>query len=367
MSTRVDNNKMIQYIRETEHYALQILDKREELCKDFVEMFTSKKRSHVILTASGTSYNSCLSSKHFFEKVLKMPVMLYTAYDFAFFKTVYDENDFVITVTQEGESTNTIDAIKVANEHGMDNVVVTEDVNNTCTQLAKGKVTLDCEREYFGPKTKGYTCSVLTLYMMALEAAHAIKSISYDEYNKYVEACRKTIKNVPSVIDEAEKYITDNLQELIECDHAFVVGYGPHVGTALEGALKCLETVRDFYFSFETEEFLHGPLASVKPNVYTFIIAAKTHGYQRSVDLYDSIYSQNSHCYLIGSYDGENSDHVIAKNFVDDEDMAVFEYIVPLQLLAYYTFTGKGRDLNYRNYPRTSAVIPTKAKALERK
>lgn len=367
MSTKVDNHKMIEYIRETEKYALQILNKREELCDDFVKMFTRKKHDHVILVASGTSYNTCLTSKHFFEKVLKRPVMIYTAYDFAFFKTVYGENDFVITVTQEGESTNTIDAIHAANKHCMDNVVVTEDVDNTCTQLAKGKVTIDCDREYFGPKTKGYTCTVLTLYMMAIEAGRATNSISEDEYNRYVEVCEKTIKNIPSVTDKAEAYIKKNLQELIECDHAFVVGYGPHVGTALEGALKCLETVRDFYFSFETEEFLHGPLASVKPHVFTFIIAANTHGYQRSIDLYDSIYSQNNHAYLIGSYQGENTNHVIASDFIDDEDMAVFEYIIPLQLLAYYTFSGKGRDLNYRNYPRTSTKIPTKAKALERK
>lgn len=365
--TKVNNDKMLEYIQEEQKYALHILNNANEICKDFSSNFAEKNYRRILLVASGTSSNSCLTAKHFMEFVLKIPVQLFSSYDYAHYNKLFYSDDLVITVTQEGESTNTIDAINVANNHNIDNYVVTENVYNTCSQLARGKVVIDCDREYFGPKTKGYTCTVLTLYMMALEAGYCKHIISEEDYNDLRDRCNKSISNINNIIEKSENWFNANKDELIECEKAYVVGYGPHVGTALEGALKCLETVREFYFSFETEEFLHGPLASVKPDVYTFIIAPDGNDYERSIALFNSMSKQNKHVFALGHQDNCTSSHVLDASFTDDEYMSVFEYIVPLQLLAYRTFKGKGIDLNVRNYPRTSADVPTKAKALERK
>ena len=365
--TMVDNNKMIEYIHEEQEAALNVFNNAKRNCELFAEQFAAKNYQRILLVASGTSNNSCLTAKHFFEDVTKTPVSVVTSYDYAHYNSIFRDSDLVIAVSQEGESTNTIDAIKKANENNVDNFIVTEDVNNTCTQIAKGKVVIDCGREYFGPKTKGYTCTVLTLYMMALEAANKSGKISAAEYDGYRERCCKSISNINAIIEASEEWIEKNKKELVDCEKAYVVGYGPHVGTALEGALKCLETVRSFYFSFETEEFLHGPLASVKPDVYTFIIAPEGRDYDRSSVLYNAMKEQNSHTFCIGRQSGDQSAHVLDAPFSDDEYMNVFEYIVPLQLLAYRTYSGKGIDLNTRNYPRIGDKVPTKAKALERK
>lgn len=351
---------MRMYIGETQKYALGILENSKLIAEPFVKQYVTKKYERLLLVASGTSYNTVLTAKHFMEDVLKLPVYLSTSYDYAHYNTMFKDTDLVVTVTQEGESTNTVDAIKKANENGIDNITVTENVNNTCTRLATGKVTIECDREYFGPKTKGYTCTVLTLYMMALEAAKETSTITDEEYQNYRLICYKTLNNLSNIISESEKWITDNYDELIACEKAYVIGYGPHVGTAMEGALKCLETVRYFYFSFETEEFLHGPLSSVKDDVYTFIISPKGRDYERSNILYSSMSSQNKHTFAIGNIDGNNDKHVLQGSFINDVYMSVFEYIIPLQLLAYHTFTGKGIDLNVRKYPRVGDVIKTK-------
>ncbi len=357
----VDNDKMLDYIHEEQKYALHIYDNAEKICEEFANNYAVKSYGRILLVASGTSNNACLTARHFMEYVLNKPVQLFSSYDYAHHNTLFRSDDLVITVTQEGESTNTIDAINVANEHHIDNYVVTENVDNTCTKLAGGKVTIECDREFFGPKTKGYTCTVLTLYMMALEAAHKAESITHSEYEELRARCNKSLSNIDTIIEESEKWFEENKEELIACERAYVVGYGAHVGTALEGALKSLETVRYFYFSFETEEFLHGPLASVKPDVYTFIIAPKGKDYARSHAIYTAMAEQNSHVFAIGKQDGDESKHVLNGTFTDDEYMSVFEYIVPLQLLAYRTFKGKGIDLNVRNYPRISAAVPTKS------
>lgn len=363
----VNNDAMRDYIGETKKYGLEIIDNSSEICQTFSEKYNAEKYERIVLVASGTSYNACLTARHFIEKILKKPVYLSTSYDYAHYANIFIETDLMIAVSQEGESTNTIDALVKAREKGIDNFIVTEYLDNTCTRLADNKVTIACDREFFGPKTKGYNCTVLTLYMMALEAGASCGAITKAEYERYKEICRKTFENLDIIIDESEKFIKDNYEELVACERAFVVGCGPHVGTALEGALKCLETVRYFYFSFETEEFMHGPLASVKPDVYTFIVAPHDQGYERSHLIYQAMAEQNDHVFAIGNQGSLNSNHVLDASFIDDEYMSVFEYIVPLQLLAYYTFKGKGIDLNIRNYPRISKAVPTKAKELDRK
>lgn len=301
------------------------------------------------------------------EKTLGIPCVLVNSYNFAHYESVfYPETDLMVAVTQEGESTNTIDAIERANSMGMDNFVVTEYLDNTCTQIAKGKVTIDCDREFMGPKTKGYTCTVLTLYIMALEAAKAAGKLSEEEYSSIKARMHKTVDNLDNVIAASEKWFEENKADLLPCEKCYVIGYGPNWGTAVEGALKSLETVRYAFFSFEMEEFLHGPLASIKPDVYTIIVAPPSYGYERANGLFKVMFEQHPHVYSIGTQKGFNSSHILEAPFINDEDFSTLEYCVPLQLFAYLLYTAKGIDLNVRNYPRTNGALPTKAKPLQR-
>lgn len=361
----VNNDAMLDYIHETKSAALHVFEDRARITARFVEAVQARSVDRVLLVASGTSYNSCMAVRHFFERMLEIPVALSTSYDYAHFNTLFREGDFAIAVTQEGESTNTVDAIKRMAERGVPNCVVTEVKDNTCTREADFRVDLDCGFEDFGPKTKGYVCSVLTLLVCALEWAHASGRLSDEGYEAECERIRATLDHLDAVVAAAERFIERNHDELVACERAYVIGNGEHVATALEGSLKCLETVRQFYFSFEGEEFLHGPIASVRPSVYTFIIAPEGEVGERLRVLYRSMREQNEHVFLVGSLDEDNP-HVCDCGFLSYPDVDALEYVVPFQLLAYRTFTGKGMDLNVREYPRTGKAVPTKTEAFRK-
>ncbi|MBW8352003.1 SIS domain-containing protein [Bacillus sp. IITD106] len=352
---------MLDYIHETKPAVIGIIQNSGSLCGEFAKQVANKGYKRIILAASGTSYNACVTAKYFMEKMFSLPVTPMTAYSFAHYENVLSKDDLIVAVTQEGESTNTIDCLKKANELGLDNYVVTEYLDNTCTQIAKGKVTIDCGREFVGPKTKGYTATVLTLYMMALESAQHLGTISQEEYVDYKERAAATINNLDVIVEQTKEWFEANKEDLINCERCYMLGYGANVGTAIEGALKSLETVRDTFFGFEVEEFLHGPLASVKPDVYTILIAPKGFGYDRATELYKILHSQNEHSYAIGAQESVDSKHVLAGDFINDPDFSTLEYCVPLQLFAYLLYTAKGIDLEVRNYPRTRDALPTKA------
>ncbi len=361
----VNNDAMLDYIHETKSAALHIFEDRARITARFVGTVQGRCVDRLLLVASGTSYNSCMAVRHYFERILGIPVELSTSYDYAHFNTLFREGDFAIAVTQEGESTNTVDAIRRMAEKGVPNCVVTEVKDNTCTREADFRVDLDCGFEDFGPKTKGYVCSVLTLLVCALEWAHASGKLSDEGYQQECDKIAETIGHLDSAVAAADEFIGRNREELVACERAYVIGNGEHVATALEGSLKCLETVRQFYFSFEGEEFLHGPIASVRQDVYTFIIAPDGEPGERLRALYQSMKTQNEHVFLVGSLD-ENDPHVCDCGFLSHPDIDALEYIVPFQLLAYRTFTGKGMDLNVREYPRTGKAVPTKTEAFRK-
>lgn len=358
------SGKMLYYINETKQYALSIFNDAENICREFAEAYANNNYGRIVMVASGTSNNSCVTAKHFLQRVLKKPVDIYSSYDYATYNTLFMDNDLVIAVTQEGESTNTIKAINKANEQGLDTWVVTEYLNNSCTRAAKHKVTIACDREFFGAKTKGYVCTVLTLYMMALEAGKRSGSITEEEYACFRKSCEKTLNNIDKIIAEAEEFIAANHEDLIGCEKAYVLGSGPNIGVAIEGALKSYETVRYPYDGMELEEFLHGPMMAMRPASYCFMIISKNKDYERTCAIFRSLANGNDHVYAIGEVEGFDGPKVFKGSFVDEPYMNVFEFIIPLQLVAYRTFTGKGLDVSDHDFPDMDMSV-TKAKPVE--
>lgn len=358
---------MLDYIHETRQYAARVLDNSAKNCERFAAQYAARKYKRILIAASGTSCNACITARPFMEKVLGVPVTVFTAYDFAHYdKVIHRDEDLLITLTQEGESTNTLDCIRKADQLSLDNWIVTEDRDSTGTNMAGGRVIIDCGREYVGPKTKGYTCSVLTLYVMALEAGKAAGSITDAQYADYMARARRTVDNIDNVIERSKAWFEHNKEQLVPCERCYMISYGANVGTVLEGALKSLETVRYTFFSFELEEFLHGPIASVKKDVYLLLVSPRGEGYQRANTLYKFLDQHHPNTFGVGAQDGVDSPKVLDGGFMDDEDFSPLEYGIPLQLFAYLLYTAKGIDLEVREYPRPGDALSTKAQKLER-
>lgn len=354
---------MIDYIDETEDTLKKMIANREQLYNNFAQTFAdnTNKYHNIYLVGSGTSFNSCITAQPFMEKILKKHIIPVNSYNFAHYEQLATSADLVIAITQEGESTNTIAALNRANRLNCDNFVITEDRDNSCSQVAQNKIVLACGFEHVGPKTKGYSASILTFYLIALEAAKRAGQLTAKEYDAYIKRLEKTVNNLNEIIKESKNWFEENSADLKNCHHAYILGYGNNKGTIMEGALKSLETVRDYFQPFEVEEFLHGPIASMHEETYTIIVAPVNYGYERANKLFKALNEQTDHAYSIGSQEGISSNHVLKGSFLNDADFCPLEYCIPLQLFAYLLYTGQGKDLNVRNYPDTKDVLITKA------
>lgn len=352
---------MLQYVHETHSALTRVLTESAQSSAAFAGQFAAKPRRRVVLVGSGTSFNACVTAKFFVERMLGHPVETITAYAFANFDASANADDIVVAVTQEGESTNTIAALNRANDLGIDTAVVTEEKDNTCSRIADVVIPLVCGPEDLGPKTKGYTATVLTIMLAAIEAAKHMGRIDEAAYNNYISRIAATVDNIPHVIEQSIQWFETNRKAFIEMQQCYMLGYGANAGTVEEGALKSLETVRLTYLSFEIEEFLHGPVASLRPEVHTIVLASEGEpGFERAQLLYGALDDQTPHAYFIGG-SAPTSGSVLGGCFIDDPDFSPLEYCIPLQLLAYFTYTAKGMDLEVRNYPKTKEVLATKA------
>ncbi|GBD63114.1 SIS domain-containing protein [Tetragenococcus halophilus] len=324
------------------------------------------KPKRLIFVASGTSYNAALAVRYFMEKVTHLPVSVVPAYNFTNYESIHESTDLIFAISQEGESTNTIDAITKAQEYHIPVVSVTENLynkkRNTIAQMGNYVLDILCGKEEVGPKTKGYVATVLTLQMAALEISRKTAQLSEVEYERLKKEARDTVENLPQVIDASIEWFHANERDLAKAESSIVVGYGANFATAIEGGLKALETVRYPFLSFEVEEFLHGPLAMVRSNVYSFFISPESRGYERINPLYTTMQVQNKHCYSIGSQKGAIDDKRIlsSEHFMNYEGFTVLEYIVPMQVLAYFMYKAKDQELYIREYPKTKDVLKTK-------
>ncbi|MBQ1827200.1 MAG: SIS domain-containing protein [Erysipelotrichaceae bacterium] len=345
--SNLPEDAMLSYIRETPSVLQKILDERKEYSREFVEQFVREKYKRVILIGSGTSYHGGLSVRSLMEKVLKVTVDANYPLLFMNFTSVFDQKTLAIGISQSGESKSTLQGLEYARKHGCDTVSLSEKGSDS---IIAGYADLNLRFnsgsiELSGPKTKGYQATMLDLIILSLESALAMGTISEDCYNGYIERIQKTIDNLSAIIENSVKWYYANRDELMESKRIIVVGYGNNYGNVLEGRLKTEEAVRFGIEGYEMEEFMHGIYHSIDESVQIVYLAQQSEAFKsRAVRLRDFMHEWTPHEYLIGNFPDGNVQNL--SGFVDDEAFCIFEYIIPLQILAFHLSRDKGINCN---------------------
>ena len=342
----IPEDAMLNYIKETPSVLQHIVDGRKEYCKEFVERFVKNGYRKVILIGSGTSYHGCLSVRALMERILKVTVDANYPLLFMNFTSVFDQKTLVIGISQSGESKSTLQGLEYAKQHGCDTVSLSEKgPEAVIAGYADLNLKFNCgDTELAGPKTKGYQATMLDLIILALETGRAMKTITEDYYNECFARIQKTIDNLPNVISNSIDWYYANKDELMQAKRIIIVGYANNYGDVLEGRLKTEEAVRFGIEGYEMEEFMHGIYHSIDESVQIVYLAQESHFKSRAVRLRDFMHDWTPHEYLIGNFSDGNVQNM--NGFVDDEEFCIFEYIIPLQILAFHLSRDKGINAN---------------------
>ncbi|MBQ2747409.1 MAG: SIS domain-containing protein [Firmicutes bacterium] len=348
------------YIKEQPEALKNLTDIRKAATSRFVEIYEKVKPDRIYLFGSGTSLNAASLSAPFMQKILGIEVSCLAASQITETR-VFGETPLFIAISQGGTSANTIKAIEMYKDYPV--LVITSKPESTmAVRYPDLHVMLECGEEKAGPKTKGYTCTILTFYLYALEAGFKTGSITEDEYDEYIsliyDTCEKLTGNVEKTFAwfEREK---DNMKSTNSC-----VVFGKDVAQRLsvESALKILETVRYPAMHYEFEEYLHGPIMVKDAGLMLLGIVPLDDDKKRALDLIKVIYNETTKCsYAITNIEDPELPNALVLDFPDNQYFAVFAQTLASQVIASElpaVMGGTGFDDDY--FMKIDKVVGTK-------
>nr|WP_321520385.1 glutamine--fructose-6-phosphate transaminase (isomerizing) [uncultured Macellibacteroides sp.] len=317
------------------------------------------KAKRFIIVACGTSWHAGLIGKHLIESFCRIPVEVEYASEFRYRDPVIDENDVVITISQSGETADTLAAIELARSRGAFIYGICNSVGSSIPRATHTGSYIHVGPEIGVASTKAFTGQVTVLAMLALTLAHEKKSISEEEF-------LSTVSELQRIPDKMAKAISTNTQiadiaKTFTYAHNFIyLGRGYSYPVALEGALKLKEISYIHAEGYPAAEMKHGPIALIDEEMPVVVIATHNGMYEKILSNIQEIKARKGKVIAFVS----EGDEVISKLAdmcielpATTECLDPLITTIPLQLMAYHIAVCKGKDVDQpRNLAKSVTV-----------
>lgn len=356
------NSKMYDYICETPVVLKNIIGRRKEITRSFVDYYKNISVEQVYIVGSGTSYHAGLAAKAYLEELLNIKVIPMYPTHFERNEKIYNKNALVIGVSQGGQSLSTVAGLDSAKQRGLHTAAVSENPTALVFDHAETATRIEVNNEQCGAKTKGYAGTILTLMMMMTELALEKGILTDEKAQVYFDRMENVINNLENVTKASTAWFEKIKQDFLPAKRIIVVGYDNIYADVLEGALKILETVRQGVTGYDIEEFFHGIYNSISPDSYLFYLGSKSDYKPRTLKLIEILNEWTPHNYLIASPEGieHPTDKDLICHFVEDPLFSVWEYIIPLQIVACFASQELGINPDIPKDPQFHSRIGSK-------
>lgn len=317
--------------------------------------------SRIIICACGTSWHSGLIAKCAFESLAKLPVEVEYASEFRYRRPIIFEHDVVIAISQSGETADTLEAIRIAQEHKALTIGIVNVVGSSIARQTDAGVYLHAGPEIGVASTKAFTGQVIALLMIALQLASQRGFLSEEDLDSYCDA----LNAVPDQIEIWLGGLPDKLKVIAKyfrlASNCLFCGCGIHFPVSLEGALKLKEISYIHAEGFPAAEIKHGPLTLVRGFIPVVCVAMRSDpAYAQVKANILEIRAQDAAVIILT--DEGNEDFKGIASFVIHCPVTKLEFeplmaAVPLQLLAYYIADMRGCSIDQpRNLAKSVTV-----------
>lgn len=314
----------------------------------------------IFLVACGTSWHAALVAKYWIERWAGIPVEVDIASEFRYRKLLINERVLTVSISQSGETADTLAGIRLAKELGSKIVTICNVVGSTMTREAHGTVYTHAGPEIGVASTKAFTSQLAALFLFTLFLAEKRGSMEQDQRL----FLGKELIRVATVIEEELPTMQAEIKELIEDyydsrDFLFV-GRGLNFPIALEGALKLKEISYIHAEGYASGELKHGPIALIDKNMPILGITPKDSVYQKSISNVEEIKARQGRLILLGTR-GDAQLKAITADVLYlpevHEELNPILYTIPAQLLAYEIACRRGCDVDQpRNLAKSVTV-----------
>ena len=352
---------MLKEIHEQPEAIRNTLRLRDDVIKQAAEIIHSSDR--IFMLAMGTSGHSALAGRHMFASIAGVLPTFELASDFS--DTVYGaltDRDCIIAITQSGETTDTITAVKFAKEHGVKIIAITNVVGSSITRIADHTILTQAGPEIGVAATKTFMVQLTSLALIALSLGVLTGFTDLSD----IESKRKCLERIPEIVSDTisrnEELARRLAGELYEKTSLLFLGRGVSIATAEEGALKLKEIAYNHAEAYSAGESKHGPIALVEDGFPVIFVAPNDETRSRMIGNLMEMKARGASVISVILKDDEELESLSKFVFTIPEDIepefSTMVFIVPLQLFSYYMALRKGYDPDMpRNLAKSVTVL----------
>ena len=317
------------------------------------------KAKRIILIGCGTSWHAALVGEYLIENYARIPVEVEYASEFRYRNPILSPDDVVIAISQSGETSDTLVALRMAKERGATILGVCNVVGSSIARETDAGVYTHAGVEIGVASTKAFTAQVTVLTLFAIKLAFARGELSAELYHELIGELAAIPEKISTILAGHLK-IKEIAAKYKDATNALYLGRGVLFPVALEGALKLKEVSYLHAEGYAAGEMKHGPIALVDDNLPVVVVAPKDHYYEKIVSNIQEVKARKGNLIAVVT-EGD----LILKEMVND----IFEIpeshpavtpllaIVPLQLFAYYIAVLRGCDVDQpRNLAKSVTV-----------
>ncbi|WP_322095538.1 glutamine--fructose-6-phosphate transaminase (isomerizing) [Paraburkholderia bannensis] len=314
----------------------------------------------ILILACGTSYYAGLTAKYWLETVAKIRTDVEIASEYRYRKSVPNPRSLVVTISQSGETADTLAALKHAQSLGMEHTLAVCNVaTSAMVRLTEFKFLTHAGREIGVASTKAFTTQLVGLFILAATLGKLRGQVSPQQEAEYL----KLLRHLPAALNGVlalEPQIIAWSEEFARKENALFLGRGLHYPIALEGALKLKEISYIHAEAYPAGELKHGPLALVTEAMPVVTVAPNDALLEKLKSNMQEVRARGGQLYVFADADthitSEEGIHVIRM----PEHYGLLSpilHVVPLQMLAYHTASARGTDVDKpRNLAKSVTV-----------
>jgi glucosamine--fructose-6-phosphate aminotransferase (isomerizing) len=319
-----------------------------------------KEIDKVLILACGTSYYSGCVAKYWIEAIAKLPCAVEIASEYRYRDSVPDKKTLVVTISQSGETADTLAALRHAQSLGMEHSL-------TICNVASSAMVRECKLAYVTragveigvASTKAFTTQLVGLFLLTLSLAQTKGHLTEADET----AALKALRHLPSALQAVlalEPAIIAWSEEFASKENALFLGRGTHYPIAMEGALKLKEITYIHAEAYAAGELKHGPLALVTSAMPVVTVAPNDALLEKLKSNMHEVRARGGMLYVLADADThiQTSEGINVIRMPENYgDLSPILHVVALQLLAYHTACARGTDVDKpRNLAKSVTV-----------
>ena len=330
---------------------------------DFSEVGISDEKlrslERIYIVACGSAYHVGVAAKYVFEGLAGIPVEVELASEFRYREPRLVKNSLVIIISQSGETADSLAALRLAKEKGVDTLGIVNVLGSSIAREADLVMYTLAGPEISVATTKAYSTQLMAVYLLAVQSAYVKEEITEEQYQTFLQELEAIPDKIQKILDDKER-IQWFANKHANNKDIFFIGRGIDYAISMEGSLKLKEISYIHSEAYAAGELKHGTISLIEDGTLVIGIMTQEALFEKTLSNMVEVKSRGAYLMGVTSYGNYSIEDTAGFTVYVPKICNYFATslaVVPLQLLAYYVSVAKGLDVDKpRNLAKSVTV-----------